>query len=64
NFCNSLVLKKTLTVENAFVTVYVVAIHELPLRCMITALLLEFFKKLNCYKFLNITCCVNILWIK
>ena len=29
---------------------YVAAIHELPLHCIITTLLLEFFKKLNCYE--------------
>lgn len=29
---------------------YVVAIHKLQLQCMITTLLLEFLKKLNCYK--------------
>ena len=29
---------------------YVAAIHELPLHGIITTLLLEFFKKLNCYE--------------
>ena len=30
---------------------HVVAIHELPLHCITTTLLPEFFKKLNCYEF-------------